>query len=156
PLWFKTALVLLCSKDLGDNWNGLLSSWIQFEGRSYYKENGILGNQGRPQFVADWIRHARSPKYRPKNVKLESFDRMFWVWWRSLQPDWRTDDGSGVLPRTAGDLDAIRKPGKNGILSVLAMVFFWGLATEQEEGDGGKQAWKAAVDDVDWVLKGLL
>ncbi|KAF8201854.1 hypothetical protein BJ912DRAFT_843261, partial [Pholiota molesta] len=127
PLWFKTALVLLCSKDLGDNWNGLLSSWIQFEGRSYYKENGILGNQGRPQFVADWIRHARSPKYRPKNVKLET-----------------------------GDLDAIRKPGKNGILSVLAMVFFWGLATEQEEGDGGKQAWKAAVDDVDWVLKGLL
>ncbi|KAF9470354.1 hypothetical protein BDN70DRAFT_821488, partial [Pholiota conissans] len=115
-----------------------------------------LGNQGRPAFIAEWIRYARAATYRPKNLKLEATEKTFWIWWRGLQPDWRADDGNGRLLRREGDLNPLRLPGKNGLLSVLAALFFWGLAARKQRGAGGEQSWSTAVDDVLWIVTGLL
>ncbi|KAF9471141.1 hypothetical protein BDN70DRAFT_820400, partial [Pholiota conissans] len=130
PDWFKKAIDFLNSEELGAEWVHLVELWSQFEEQSSYTENGLLGNRGRPTCIAEWIRYARSPSYRPKR--------------------------SGVLSRCDGTLDDIRMPGKNGLLSVLAALFFWGVSAEGEEGSGGEASWKVAVDDVAWVMKGLV
>ncbi|KAF9471309.1 hypothetical protein BDN70DRAFT_939042 [Pholiota conissans] len=156
PEWFNVATAQFRSKDLGNAWHQLLTSWTQFEEASMYTENGTLGTKGRPPLVSEWIRYARSPKYSPKTLKLNIVSSMFWAWWRGLQPEWRADDGSGVLPRSNGDLMTIRKPGKNGLLSVLALLFYWGIEAQGKGSRGGENDWKDAVDDVDWVIRGLL
>ncbi|KAF9471899.1 hypothetical protein BDN70DRAFT_819435 [Pholiota conissans] len=132
PIWFTSTLSMLYSENLGEAWVLLLGSYIHFEKVSLYKEDGTLGTKDRPPFIADWIRYAR------------------------LQPEWRADDGSGILPREDGDLSAIRKPGKNGLLSVIATLFFWGVAACEEEGRSGEPDWLDAVNDVDWIIRGLI
>ena len=54
---------------------------------------------------------------------------------------------SGVaLVRDMDNLEALRKPGLNGLLSIVAALFFWKVAL----GPGGLKclAWCSAVEDV--------
>ncbi len=150
---------MLRSKDLGGGWLDLVSIWSRFEKAAGYMEAGILSSEGRPPCVGAWIARARSPRYQPalSRSNLEDLDRSFWRWWTALQPIYRqglSNDGH-VLSQTSGDMEGIRRPGRNGLLSVLAALWFWG-STPQVELSTTLGSWASAVDDVSWVLEELL
>lgn len=150
---------MLSSQDLGGGWLDLVSGWGQFEKAAGYLEAGILGSEGRPPCVGAWIARARSPKYQPPFVgkSLQALDRDFWIWWNTLQPQHRKDvdvEDGAILPRTLGGMEDIRRPGKNGLLSVLAALWFWG-SSPQIVTSGTLTSWATAVDDVSWVIEQL-
>jgi len=53
-----------------------------------------------------------------------------------------------------GDWEELKKPGLNGILSVMAGLFYWGRIAQRN----AKQckAWAADVEDCSFVLRQLL
>lgn len=134
---------------MGAEWLELVRLWEVFEAREGFASPSNLSPHGRPPCVAEWIKRARAPSYRPPIANLDDYAQVFTQWWGSLQPEWRRSSGS--LVQSSGDLDVLRKPGVNGLLSVLAALFFWGLLL----GPGEFGAWLKAVDDVSWALRRL-
>ncbi|KAJ7150424.1 hypothetical protein C8R46DRAFT_838881, partial [Mycena filopes] len=101
-----------------------------------------FSTDGRPVQVHTWIKGAR--KGKPRIVDSAKFGREWKGWWRGLNPEWRFQ-GSELVKEGKGPWDAMRKPGANGFLGVLAALKWWG-----EEG-GVTADWSAAVADVSWV-----
>ncbi|KAF9470936.1 hypothetical protein BDN70DRAFT_767299, partial [Pholiota conissans] len=65
----------------------------------------------------------------PVIVKPSNYGKEYMKWWTSLQPRWRLSSrGSIIFTATEGDWEALRRPGVNGILSVLGSLFHWGTA----------------------------
>lgn len=145
PKWFVDTVTLLRLAPWKGPWAILLSNWLKYELRNDLGHDGKLGTTGRPACVGGWISRARSPKYRPGIKDLSRFETEFWNWWKGLQPAWRKD-----LQRKGGDWTALHKPGVNGLASVLAALFYWGmeLGAHRESSPG----WSRAIDDVTWVL----
>ncbi len=154
PPWVTKALKLFRSVALGSEWDALLSRWLQFEQQSQFQGDTRLGAKNRPGIVGDWIQRARPSEFHFKIQGVRSFNKNFNVWWISLQPDWRTNDPSGVLLRSGGDWGRLRCPGVNGLLSVLAALFFWGREVQKQPDESA--AWVAAVDDVYYAIAQLL
>jgi hypothetical protein len=145
PSWFKDALVMLTKKDLGDEWVLLLDAWAEFELKEKYKDTD-LGKTSRPSFIADWIKRKRSATWHPSIGDIDVYCQQFNQWWHSLQPAWRqADNGSVLTDLVDGDWTVLRKSGKNGLLSVLAALFYWGL---YNKGKGAtSEMWLSAVKD---------
>ncbi|KAF9472053.1 hypothetical protein BDN70DRAFT_819199 [Pholiota conissans] len=125
PDWFLPIYQMLVSSDLGPAWLQLVRTWAHFENAERFAERGKLGTTGRPACISLWIKYARSASFRPDLV---------------LRQD------------ASGDLTNLRRPGKNGLLSVLAALFFWGVSAQGVRND---KHWRAAVDDVHWVISCL-
>jgi hypothetical protein len=155
PDWFLKAYQMLLSKDLGPAWMELIRAWAHFEKELDYSEEAKLGTKGRPPCVAAWIARARTSTYRPDLGPLAAFEKSFRTWWKSLQPEWRRNGPSANLSRDMGNLDDLRRPGKNGLLSVLAALFFWAANAEKVGRIDWEQPWGQAVDDVAWVIQRL-
>lgn len=149
--WFAKAIVMLDDENLGERWVLLVAAWVSFEEMHECKPNSVLSARGRPAAVADWIQRARSIKWRPvvKDSKAYGDDHL--AWWTSLQPEWRVLDGeSDLVQSDDGDLQSLEKPGANGLLSVVASLFFWGNAVKT----AGKKSkrWDNAVEDLLYVF----
>jgi len=93
---------------------------------------------------------------------IDEFAKSFWAWWKGLQPGWR-DVGQtpGILTsihqQGDGSWSVLNKPGKNGFLTVLSTLSWWGQALRVgEAGEPEMVEWLAAVSDVDWVLAQML
>lgn len=129
----------------------MVGKWEVFEAGASPGIPAKLSATGRPPCVAQWIQRARAPTYRAPIADFDVFALSFTNWWRVLQPEWRrvTDR---VLARGTGDWESIRKPGTNGLLSVLAALFFWAAAS----GVTGRKAWLESVEDVTWVIQQLV
>ena len=85
-------------------------------------------------------------------AQYTSFPSVFDAWWRSIQPKWRVLDGQ-ELAKDGVDFELLRRPGVNGLLSVLAALFFWGVGLGEAWGDC--VLWLAGVEDLMWVLEQL-
>ncbi|KAJ7835179.1 hypothetical protein B0H14DRAFT_2590444 [Mycena olivaceomarginata] len=74
------------------------------------------------------------------------------AWWNSLQPVWRTKDVDGQWSVVGGYGDGGREWGPlyqwgiNGVLSIVASLYFWGRAVHENAKFCGR--WEAAVGDV--------
>lgn len=149
PGWFSSASEMLRSESLGQTWDEAVSLWEAFETSTGFPDSRrlpkLLARQ-RPSCVGDWIRRARNSSYRPTIPDPHDADKNFRSWWTNLQPTWRVST-DGSLIRGRGSWEELRRPGINGLLSVLAALFFWGVAC------GGKDVqWEAALADVIWVF----
>jgi len=145
---------MLTAGNLGDRWTNVVNTWVLFERKEINLKPAVLGSAHRPPAVHDWIQRARSALYRPAIASVDRFETSYKLWWASLQPDWRVDaSGEVTFAKTSGDWDVIRKPGRNGILSVTAALFFWGIKVKDTEDING---WENAVDDLLLVLIELL
>ena len=91
--------------------------------------------------------------------KVAEFEKK---WWKGLQPEWRAIlDVVGPLNSShrldladGADWSAVNKHGRNGFYSVMATLVWWGVVLPAPSNtDGG---WMAAVQDVGWVIAGLL
>lgn len=156
PEWVEKAVLLLTAEDLGSDWRGLIIAWLKFEeGFEFVKSGPSLPTSHRPTAVSSWIQRTRRPNFRPDLDNLRAFEDSFWSWWKTLQPEWRSDDDSGMLKRPkGGDWDVLRISGQNGLLSVIAALCFWGMAAAGSSAD--VERWSAAVTDVHYALCQLI
>ncbi|KDR65397.1 hypothetical protein GALMADRAFT_81901, partial [Galerina marginata CBS 339.88] len=119
PKWFKNTLSMLQtdSASFGPRWKQLVALWAGFEEKAEYSGSGRLKSANRPSAVSNWIQRARSSKWRPeiKNVVV------------------------------GGDWEVLRSPGVNGLVSVLAALFYWGLGVSAAQD--GDEKWAAYVAD---------
>lgn len=125
--------------------------WVKFEEDAQFQGDGRLGARRRPQAIGDWIQRARTPEFRPAIKNVARFAADFSAWWRGLQPEWRRAS-SNVGP-AGGDWTHIRRSGVNGLLSVVAALFFWG---DIVRGTPARAVWLKAMEDVLFVFEQLL
>jgi hypothetical protein len=81
----------------------------------------------------------------------------WWKWWHSLQPEERALQDNNELSRL-GEMnwsEMAELHGDNGLLQVMATLVWWGEVA-QKRGKAEIDEWRAAVDDVTWVLDQLL
>lgn len=148
-----SALNMLQSGEVtGSEWDDLVKLWEHFETQHEPTMSQNLASKYRPRVVGDWIQRARAATYRP-SIDLEKYPAQFSQWWRSLQPGWRIRKGKGLV-KDSGDLEVLRRSGSNGMLSVMAALFFWGVALGPARA--GNLAWCDEVRDVKWVLEQLV
>ncbi|KAF9553017.1 hypothetical protein CPC08DRAFT_728206 [Agrocybe pediades] len=146
PEWLQKSAGMFSEQTLGDRWIHLLNVWVKFEAGESYVAQGALKAGQRPPCVGDWIGRRRSTVWRPKLGGVADFAVAYMNWWTVLQPSWRvTKQGKIKFASTNGDWDVLRKPGINGLQSIIVALFFWGLEV-QKQGCGTKD-WLVAVED---------
>lgn len=153
PDWFKKSFRMLSSKDLGGEWGVLVAAWGHFECRSGFSGGLKLGTKNRPAAVKDWIQRARSPSWRPTIRSVSSYGTDFTLWWQGMQPEWRILRGGKLLRVAGGDWEVLNRPGVNGLLSIMAGLFFWGFEVCDSSNKG---EWLDMVVDVEYVVSQLL
>lgn len=91
-------------------------------------------------------------------ANVPAFATSWWAWWHWISPVWRKDvaksSGSHCywVEREQGSWLALKMPGKNGFLSVLACLKWW----RESVTDGDFIDWDTAVRDVAWAMQSLL
>lgn len=71
-----------------------------------------------------------------------------------MQPDWHVDGGRLDMTVVEGSWEPLRQPGINRILSVVAGLFFWGLATCDDAA--ARDKWLRFIADCIHMFDGLL
>ncbi|KAF9037288.1 hypothetical protein BJ165DRAFT_1320317, partial [Panaeolus papilionaceus] len=84
-----------------------------------------LPTKHRPFPIKEWIGRVRSLTYCPDITDLAHYKQEFKLWWASMQPAWRLDDGKVVVSHVDGDWAGLWMPGINGLLNVVAALFYW-------------------------------
>lgn len=154
PAWFTNVVRMFEGSNLDACWIELVKQWSSFEQRESYSEVRKLSPKNRPAVVGQWIARARSAAWRPNISDLPGFEREFQQWWLTIQPPWRVSNGKLLKDAVDGDWDCLRRPGLNGIVSVLAALFYWGVVVKEKPAR--KKAWVAAVGDCQVALHHLL
>ena len=155
PKWFASAIKKLQSATIDERFNTLIHTWAAFEMKENYAEVSKLDAKHRPTIIGDWIQRGRSEKWVPPTFDALRFEKQFQQWWFHLQPVWRRETDQDVAWGTIeGDLTHLRKPGTNGLLSVVAGLFFWG--SNVKKGSAGWDRYVVHVKDVQAVLSGLV
>ncbi|KAF9470879.1 hypothetical protein BDN70DRAFT_820772 [Pholiota conissans] len=157
PNWFTSASSMLRSTNLGPEWEELVSKWAAFEAQEGYKGVAKLGHLHRPASVKDWIQRGRSPTWKPAIVNPPEYGVEVVKWWTSLQPPWRiSSKGKIIFSAVDGDWKAMRRPGVNGLLSIVACLFHWGSALQKNGKAIRNPQWIAIVKDCSTVYDNLL
>lgn len=164
---------------IDDIWKELVKKWVKLEIRDGYGGTKRLGATGRPECVKHWIQCARPSKPNitayPKLIitDFEAYAKEFWGWWGSLQPDFRQANKTleGVLAVEAPANDSsnawghIDISGINGLVSVLAALYFWGAPIDQQPSRNYREKqiknrnvvkWVEAAKDVGFVFDRIL
>jgi hypothetical protein len=84
---------------------------------------------------------------------ISTFESEWWAWWIALQLSWRPTERPLPTETYGNDWTTLIAPGANGMLGVIASLYWWGKAVQGFEADvvvpnncdGG---WKEAVNDV--------
>ncbi|KAJ3510788.1 hypothetical protein NLJ89_g4476 [Agrocybe chaxingu] len=152
--WFEKAKDQFRSEDLGDVWSRLLEQWEAFqEEENTFDDSRVLSAKRRPESIAMWIGRARLPTFRPTNPNAKADEEHFKAWWKGLQPAWRVVDGKVVSKSMSGDWSSLRLPGINGVQSIVAGLFFWGLSASPKVRT--RKAWTVAVEECTEVFEQL-
>ncbi|KAK6966283.1 hypothetical protein R3P38DRAFT_2591165, partial [Favolaschia claudopus] len=173
--WFRAVYPEVTAEPVGDCFNHLLIAWAGLERTySWVKKppsgRSSLGTTGRPSQVALWIGAGRGLRGGPMREgagptigSVVKFEETWWQWWSALQPAWRVRDGGhpGRFSReeyggkTREDWETLRAPGQNGMLSVVAALYWWGVKLVKRIDGEEKRTWAEAVRDVRWMIEGL-
>ncbi|KAJ7226559.1 hypothetical protein C8J57DRAFT_1093137, partial [Mycena rebaudengoi] len=146
-------------REPGAEYNTLLAVWTQIEKACKFESPALkLSAKGRPEQVKLWIQSAQGKQGQANPVvdNVVKYAEVWWGWWKTLQPDWRTSrlDGCWLceLPYRR-DWEPLMHWGPNGTLSVVMSLYFWGCAVQDDAVM--REKWEDAVEDVAWILEGL-
>ena len=129
--------------------------WTAFEEKEGFKEHGKLSAKLRPVCISEWIGHGHSPTWQPTILSIPLLKKSFRSWWCDLQPSWRISGNSSIaLDRIDGDWGTLRKPGLNGIHSIMAGLFYWGCKVQKSTKN--HSGWASAMEDCILVLEQLI
>ena len=155
PAWFTAALSMMENPDLGKTWSKLVEVWTLFETQADYEEVKKLSTINRPEAIKTWIQRSRPSVWRPVIDDVQVYEAKYITWWTGLQPNWRKSNGKLVFSRViGGDWEQLRRPGLNGLVSVMAALLFWGVVLQDSRGE--RKGWDKAVSDCLVVLNQLV
>ncbi|KAJ7578424.1 hypothetical protein C8J56DRAFT_731395, partial [Mycena floridula] len=90
---------------------------------------------------------------RPSVKASKTYGNNWWKWWVSLQPEWRGRGNHLTKWNPQDDWAALKVPGKNGIASVLAALFWWAIAVDEKKVKHSvRLEWQSAAHDVRWAM----
>ncbi|KAG6914316.1 hypothetical protein DXG01_001129 [Tephrocybe rancida] len=116
PQWVQSAVDMLQSEELGPEWTELVMAWEKFKEANFVSAPTLISTH-RPACVTDWIQCARTIKFRPKlTTRVDKLEKDFTAWFNLLRDD-------------------VRRSGKNGFLSILAVLFFWSDTLTKTRGE---------------------
>lgn len=174
PLWVHDAWNAFSQQSHGPEWLALIKAWTELE-QTYgfdspvsdqfsnscdillttaIQMSGLGAINVRPPAVQWWVSRRRRYDRDPPIESSSTFGSAWWVWWDALNPDWRN--------RVEGHLERVRmgtgaelwtdlvRPGKNGLLSIVACLWWWGKIKASDDAE-----WEEAVQDVLWVVRCL-
>ncbi|KAJ6511747.1 hypothetical protein DFH09DRAFT_941798 [Mycena vulgaris] len=129
---------------MGTRWARVVELWWKLEDSTGWEtKTKSHPTKNRPPQVKS--AHARSP-----DLAVEVFAQAWWAWWRGLNPEWRVQDGE-LVKEGSGSWDVLRYSGQNGFLNIIMCLKWWKAKLDGEADD-----WKAAADDMIWVLERMM
>ncbi|KAJ7033628.1 hypothetical protein C8F04DRAFT_957319 [Mycena alexandri] len=171
--WFVSTYTQITKVQLGGVFNSLLASYGELE-RSYNWAKGGNNSLGkkdnRPVQLSQWVaagRGSRGGKMGEDGPTIDSlavYDDRWWRWWGKLQPGWRVGSAGNAgrfvrtsyPPQERPNWASLHLPGPNGILGVVATLYWWGKKVKEGSQREDTESWVEAVTDVKWMVKGLL
>ncbi|PPQ76570.1 hypothetical protein CVT24_010516 [Panaeolus cyanescens] len=154
--WLTDCLTMFVtgSDSLGEQWSECLTAYRSFQEKHGYGVERRLPTNNRPALVAKWVGmgRTRTPKWRPQELVPTKFNEEFKLWWAGLQPEWRVENGVVINGKVDGNWMELFYPGKNGLLSVIACLYYWGLACQSA---ADKKAWLSAISDCTVAFRAL-
>ncbi|KAJ3822446.1 hypothetical protein F5880DRAFT_1613778 [Lentinula raphanica] len=153
--WFPEAFKYV-NVDLSEQYLAFVRDYIAFEGAKDWSSSPKgLPAKDRPKELTRWIAGCRyeragsEPKLKKED--LNHFTQAFMVWWSSLKSS-SVEKVSGKGRKSS----SLNIGGKNGWLSIVACIKWWGMALEEDrEGPAGDD-WRRVIFDVHSTLKKLL
>lgn len=168
----------------GLEWFALLANWVLFETDEGYAGVGVTPipcrqsavsskkkakklPDMRPPLLVRWMKDGRWGKYEklPRGpvgnggALFEEHWTMYDAWWDWLQPEWRGRSASGNrerLPKWQSKFDKLNTRGRNGWLSIIVSLWWWGDALRQMQGTEQQWAvWRDRIKDALWVIEGI-
>lgn len=136
-----------------------------------YAGKAKFGARYRPECVGYWVSVARAIRVMPIGCPFEDYKTAFWKWWLTLQPLFRgadaTEDGKlrMVQPQAVEEWKKLDGTGPNGVLNVLASLFFWAhpimklpniTYREKQTRERELLKWTEAITDVEFAFDGVL
>jgi hypothetical protein len=162
PAWLSMQHDLF-SKVTDDHFQCILKLWTHLKWAYGFQSDRAcaLSKDKQPDQVNWWIGHGHKVTAMPPITFVWVFKRQLWKWWVHLQPAWHQDTASddGSMSHTGPrEWDKLAKPGVNGIVSVVACLYWWfkRAAEEDEDDDSHLPLWANIIDDVSWVLTQLV
>ncbi|KAJ3969876.1 hypothetical protein EV361DRAFT_918646 [Lentinula raphanica] len=152
--WFPEAFEYI-NVGLSEEYLAFVRDYIAFEGAKDWSSSPKgLPAKDRPKELTRWIAGCRyeragsEPKLKKED--LTRFGQAFMVWWTSLKSS-SVEKVSGKGRRSS----TLNIGGKNGWLSIVACIKWWGMALDKDrEGPAGDD-WRHAIFDVHSTLKKL-
>lgn len=102
--------------------------------------------KNRPELLSTWL---QSRKYDaiPDVADRKAFGSSWLIWWNAIQPKWRQVAGETLpgplsLAKSSDNLNALKKGGISGLVTVLIALKWWAPLTETEAN------WRLAVKDI--------
>ncbi|KAK0227531.1 hypothetical protein IW262DRAFT_1454671 [Armillaria fumosa] len=155
PQWHQDSLMALQDHSLGSGWISLVEKWYELES-GMWKANTEgkypLGKQ-RPQELNKWLDGSRQFNAGIFISDLSCYGAQLIDWWNHLNPAWRrSKDKSGFpQPDYSKSLKCLRKGGRQGIVTIIFGLFWWGRAC-----NGTEQLWQQMVEDVSKMIDVLI
>ncbi|KAG6806918.1 hypothetical protein H0H92_009576, partial [Tricholoma furcatifolium] len=162
PAWRYPAEAHLLMVDMGTEWSKCVNTWIALEDSLPSASRASLAVKSRPEEWQKWASktmngsriYAATPAI---NDPLE-FGYAVMVWWKSLQPEFRST--SDVLPAPSYDPPAVGEAdpwgGPNGLVAVLILLNWWGLALRDDNPPDARSFWERTVADVTCCIEKIV
>lgn len=164
PSWFTDSYAHFDEgrEFLGSHWTKLVDHFVLLEAADEYASHSSLPRDGRPEMASKWVNDGRLSRTKTKKMPtlaladLPAFKRSFQTWYDGMQPSWRSKVEDRWVRAKVGrkklDWELLDVRGVNGMLTVIATLYWWGMAVRNHSQDEYDE-WEAAVDDVSWVLQ---
>ncbi|KZP10388.1 hypothetical protein FIBSPDRAFT_758443 [Athelia psychrophila] len=163
--WLQLPLEQISLCELGPEFSRSLGMLCVLEAAyNFVNKTRGFAAKGRPAQLDAWVRSGRGSKGKaPPHVSSAStFAVAWWEWWLALQPEWRGSARPLFRGPFGEDWEVLATPGANAMLGALACLYWWGcnvqgVASEAPVVDvGGVEEWLDAVEDMNYVLEGLI
>ncbi|KAK0476374.1 hypothetical protein IW261DRAFT_1567055 [Armillaria novae-zelandiae] len=155
PQWHRDSLTALQDYSFGSGWISLVEKWYELESGMWKTKGNTegkypLGKQ-RPQELNEWLDSSRQFDAGmfisdPSRYGVQLID-----WWNNLNPTWRRSKSGLPQPDYSKSLKCLRKGGRQGIVTIIFGLFWWGRACNATE-----QLWQRMVEDVSKTIDVLI
>lgn len=113
-----------------------------------------ISNVNRPSEYNLWIqgRHNWDEMLDIDGLIAPQFSSSWWLWWKALQPSWRSDSLSQDLRSVpVFDWSQTRKGSQNSLFTVILVLGWWILGVQNGSG-AGREQYTRAMSDVSWAI----
>ncbi|SJL13495.1 uncharacterized protein ARMOST_16939 [Armillaria ostoyae] len=157
PEWHRDSLMALQDYSLGSGWISLVEKWYELESGMWKMKANTEGKYplGKrwPQELNEWLDGSRQFNAGIFISDPSCYGAQLIDWWNHLNPAWRrSNDKSGFpQPDYSKSLKCLRKGGRQGIVTIIFGLFWWGRAC-----NGTEHLWQRMVEDVSKMIDVLV